>query len=62
MSTIQLVATLIKAAAVFGACLGSVAVLVYLERRVSAFIQLRYRRTGSSSSWPRSWPWRRASW
>jgi NADH-quinone oxidoreductase subunit H len=42
MSTVQLVATLIKAAAVFGACLGSVAVLVYLERRVSAFIQLRY--------------------
>mgnify|MGYP001825464725 CR=1 FL=1 len=42
MSTVQLVATLIKVLVVFGACLGSVAVLVYLERRVSAFIQFRY--------------------
>ncbi len=42
MSTVQLIATLVKVLVVFGACLGSVAVLVYLERRVSAFMQWRY--------------------
>ncbi len=42
MSEVQLIATLVKVGVVFGACLGSVAVLVYLERRVSAFMQFRY--------------------
>lgn len=41
MSTVQLIATVAKVLVVFGACLGSVAVLVYLERRVSAFMQWR---------------------
>jgi len=42
MSTVELIATVAKVLVVFGACLGSVAVLVYLERRVSAFMQWRY--------------------
>ena len=42
MSTVQLIATIVKVLVVFGASLGSVAVLVYLERRVSAFMQWRY--------------------
>ncbi len=48
MNTVQLVAILIKVGVVFGASLTSVAVLVYLERRISAFIQYRYgpNRTG----------------
>jgi len=42
MSSVQIIAAIVKVLVVFGACLTSVAILVYLERRVSAFIQLRY--------------------
>jgi len=42
MSEVQLTASLIKILVVFGAVLSSVAVLVIMERRVSAFIQFRY--------------------
>ncbi|MHC4941468.1 MAG: NADH-quinone oxidoreductase subunit NuoH [Planctomycetota bacterium] len=42
MSTTAIIAGIVKILVVFGVQLGSVAVLVYLERRVSAFIQSRY--------------------